>query len=229
MSPNSESDLIHIDKKKSATISKNDSLKKAKDTISDLDRLLTRQNDSIKYNVGFADDEDNYLKLGYKSVKELDSVQQHAPKSKKLSDFSYWVNRKFQIVKDNNSKGEVLEKFKESFIHNFSKVLFIYMPIFAFFLWLFHGKKRWYYFDHGIFTLHYFSFLLLISLILFLCNKLFSQFENSTFIAFLSGIFNFVGFCWMIYYFFPAHHRFYGETRLISFIKTMFLFFINFV
>jgi hypothetical protein len=30
------------------------------------------------------------------------------------------------------------------------------MPIFAF-SWLFHNKKR-YYFDHGIFTLHYFSF-----------------------------------------------------------------------
>jgi hypothetical protein len=225
--PNNESDLIHFDKKKSTTSSKNDSLKKATDTISDLDQLLTRQNDSIKYNVGFVDNEDNYLKLGYKSVQELDSIQQHAPKSKRLSDFSYWVNRKFQVVKDNNPKGELLEKFKESFTHNFSKVLFIYMPIFAFFLWLFHGKKRWYYFDHGIFTLHYFSFLLLISLILFLSNKLFSLFDSSL-ISFISGIFNFAAFCWMIYYFFPAHHRFYGETRFISFIKTMILFFINF-
>jgi hypothetical protein len=24
------------------------------------------------------------------------------------------------------------------------------MPIFFFSLWLFHNKKRWYYFDHGI-------------------------------------------------------------------------------
>jgi hypothetical protein len=34
------------------------------------------------------------------------------------------------------------------------------MPIFASLLWLFI-TKRWYYFDHGIFTLHYFSLFLL--------------------------------------------------------------------
>ena len=59
---------------------------------------------------------------------------------------------------------EIIEKFISSFTHNLPKVLFVFMPIFAFFLWLFHNKKRWYYFDHGIFTLHYFSFLLLIFL-----------------------------------------------------------------
>jgi hypothetical protein len=33
----------------------------------------------------------------------------------------------------------------------------------------------------------------------------------------------------MVYYFYPAHHRFYHETRLISFLKSSFLFLINFI
>lgn len=32
---------------------------------------------------------------------------------------------------------------------------------------------------------------------------------------------------WMFYYFFPAHHRFYGETRVISFLKSIAMFIIN--
>lgn len=167
--------------------------------------------------------------LGLYSVKELDSIQKKGAKTEKLSSFQYWVAKKGLSVLENNSKEEIIEKFRESFIHNFPKVLFLYMPVFAFLLWIFHNKKRWYYFDHGIFTLHYFSFLLLVILILFLSDKFFSIFNESGAISFISGLINFLGISWMIYYFFPAHHRFYGETQLISFLKTVSLFFINFV
>ena len=163
----------------------------------------------------------------YKSVKELDSIQKNGPQSKKLDDFSYWITKKVLIVTENNTNQEIIKKFLESFLHNLPKVLFIFMPLFAFFLWLFHNKKRWYYFDHGIFTLHYFSFLLLIFLILFLVTKLFSLFALSGIGSFIEGTINFIGFGWMGYYFFPAHHRFYGETRLVSFIKSSVLFLIN--
>ncbi len=42
------------------------------------------------------------------------------------------------------------------------KSLFIFMPLFAFVLWIFHDKKKHIYFDHGIFTLHFFSFVLIL-------------------------------------------------------------------
>ena len=162
-------------------------------------------------------------------MKQLDSIQKHAPESEKLSDFSYWINKKIQTVKENNTQGEIIEKFINSFTHNLPKVLFVFMPSFAFFLWLFHNKKRWYYFDHGIFTLHYFSFLLLLFLLLFLINNGFSLFSESSLVSFLQITINFIGIGWMVYYFFPAHHRFYGETRFISFLKSSLLFFINFI
>lgn len=207
-------------------ITKNDSVKKnqtdsieEEDGVQDFGFNSAEQLDSIQ----------SFQDFGYDSVEQLDSIQKNAPESKKLSDFSYWMIKKFQIVKDNNTQSEIIEKFISSFTHNLPKVLFVFMPLFAFFLWLFHNKKRWYYFDHGIFTLHYFSFLLLIFLLLFLINKALSPFTESSFITFIQIVVNFIGIGWMIYYFYPAHHRFYGETRMISFIKSSLLFFINFI
>ena len=167
--------------------------------------------------------------FGYHSTKELDSIQNSDSKAKKLSPFQYWILHKGLYIIERNSDTEIIEKFKESFIHNLPKLLIVYMPIFTFLLWVLHSKKKWYYFDHGIFTLHYFSFLLLIILILFLFDKAFSWFGNSGFANFASGLIHFTGYSWMVYYFFPAHHRFYGETRLISFMKTMLIFLINFI
>ncbi|MFV7235248.1 DUF3667 domain-containing protein [Flavobacterium sp. ZB4R12] len=228
--PNEESSLVNINEKEPITNPINDSLKnqnKTSDNILNAE-VSTKEKDSIKNNIAKTGKKEEFLNFGYKSVQELDSIQQHAPESEKLSDFSYLINRKFQEVKDKN-KEELFEKFTESFINNFSKVLFIYMPLFAFFLWVFHNKKRWYYFDHGIFTLHYFSFLLLVFLILFLFTKILPLFGDSNGIDFIIGVLNFVGISWMLYYFFPAHHRFYGETRTVSFIKSILLFFINFI
>jgi len=105
------------------------------------------------------------------------------------------------------------------------KVLFFYMPVFAFWLWLFHGKKRWYFFDHGIFTLHYFSFVLLLLSSFEILSWGFTQ-------AGLSHI-NYILFClyclFYFFYFFRAHRRMYGETRTISRLKGLFLLIINMI
>jgi len=172
---------------------------------------------------------DDFLNLGFTTQEQLDSIQKFGKAEDRYSDLEYWVIKKILEVKKHNTKAEIIEKFKEGFGHNFSKTLFIYMPLFAFFLWLFHSKKRWYYFDHGIFTLHYFSFLLLVVLVTFLFSKFLSLFGKSTITDVIKGAFDFVALAWMFYYFFPAHHRFYGETRFVSFIKSITLFFINIV
>lgn len=168
----------------------------------------------------------SYFKL--RTMKEMDSIQKYGKEDEKLSDFQYWIYEKTVHVTEKNTKKEIIEKFIESFIHNIPKILFIIMPFFAFFLWIFHSKKRWYYFDHGIFTLHYFSFLLLIFLVLFIINKIGGLFGGNVLASVIVGIINFVGISWMCYYFYPAHHRFYGETRFVSFIKSVILLFINF-
>ena len=92
-----------------------------------------------------------------------------------------------------------------------------------------HSKKKWYYFDHGIFTLHYFSFLLLISLLLFLLRTILGIIGSNDVLSFINSAISILAVGWMIYYFFPAHHRFYGNSKLVSFTKSMVLLIINLV
>jgi Protein of unknown function (DUF3667) len=195
--------------------------KSAKDTLNKLinDKIINKKLD-----------EKDFLNFGnFKNLKELDSCRKFGKGDDEISDLEYYLFKKVLLVKENNTKEEIFEKGKESILHNFPKVLLIYMPIFAFFLWIFHGKKRWYYFDHGIFTLHYFSFLLLIYLVIFVTTRFLGMLVENDFIKYLSNGIKLLGLGWAFYYFFPAHHRFYCETRWISFFKSIVLFYLNFI
>lgn len=193
--------------------------------------LKPKEADSIKKFIeigkkenGFKNN-DHLFSSEYKSVAELDSVRKADPNE--MSDIEYWFDKKSIELKKKYTSEQLKEEFMESLKHNFPKTLFIYMPLFALILWFFHNKKRWYYFDHGIFTLHYFSFLLLITLIIRLLEALFTFLSDSWFWLTIEILINIIGTIWMMYYFFPAHHRFYGETRMVSFVKSVFIFIIN--
>lgn len=172
-------------------------------------------------------DEGDYMNFGYRSVEQLDSIQQFGKPEEKLGDFGYWFHKKILLAKKGKTKDEVFDKLSEAFIHNIPKALFIYMPLFAFVLWLFQSKKRWYYFDHGIFTLHYFSFLLLASLILELVNFFMGLLGHHWLLDTIITIVDTVIIIYMLYYFFPAHHRFYEQSRFKTIIKGIVIFFIN--
>ena len=154
----------------------------------------------------------------YKSVTELDSIQRSLPESERLSSFRYWMERKAtQIAQKNINPEDYAKKVMTSFMNNLPKVLFIYMPIFALVLWLFHGKKRYFYFDYAIFTLHYFCFVLLT----FSC---FLILESVT--HFLNEIINAIALLtiipiviWWIIYFFRSHRLMYSESWLVSAAK----------
>lgn len=165
---------------------------------------------------------------GIKSKQQLDSLQLHGKEDEKLGTIGYWLVKKSFAVRQNNTDVALLEKGIASAKQNIPKVLILYMPFFAFFLWLFHGKKRWYYFDHGIYTLHYFSFLLLMVLILSILAAIKNEFLQYKIVASFFSILNLSGLLWTLYYFYSAHYRFYGESRSVSFIKSSVLLFINF-
>ncbi|WP_417940416.1 DUF3667 domain-containing protein [Flavobacterium sp. RS13.1] len=163
----------------------------------------------------------------FSNMKKIDSIQKYGKQEEKLNATSYWFAEKAIHISEKYTKKEIFTKFAESFFHNLPKILFIIMPFFAFFLWLFHNKKKWYYFDHGIFTLHYFSFLLLIFLVMFIIDRVVGLFGKDNPLNIISTITSITGTIWMCYYFYPAHHRFYGESRIVSFVKSVLLFIIN--
>lgn len=199
----------------SDAIKKENVIEKKADSLVKYNPVLKKQNYNTDYN------------FGYDSVAEMDSIRKVNPNQ--IHDLVYWMNKKTIPLTNKYTSEELQAKFIESAEYNFPKTLFFYMPLFAFILWLFHSKKRWYYFDHGIFTLHYFSFLLLVVLLLFLFNKAITQLGNSFILNLIEVLVNGIGYIWMIYYFMPAHHRFYGETRMVSFIKSGFIYVINFI
>ncbi|TDX82623.1 DUF3667 domain-containing protein [Epilithonimonas xixisoli] len=136
-------------------------------------------------------------------------------------------NKLAELQKKGYKKSEILTGFIETTIHNLPKALFIYLPIFAFILWLFHNKKRWWYFDHGIFTLHYFSFLLLSLLFSLLLYKIT---EYSSIPAINKFLYLGIA-CIFIYdviYFFIAHKRVYQTQKRVSLIIGFITLWINY-
>ena len=226
--PSSSDELVDVQQKSTTKITDKNGIEK--DSIIAIKNGLKEINatyNKIQIGNNTINIEESANIVGYKNVKQLDSLQEYGPAAEKLDDFEYSIVKKVLLVTEKNSKAEMIKKFLKAFLHNFPKILFIYMPLFAFVLWLFHGKKRWYYFDHGIFTLHYFSFLLLLFLIVFLFNELMNCFVVNAFTTFITNSVQLILTLWMFYYFFPAHHRFYGETRTISFVKSISMLVIN--
>ena len=153
------------------------------------------------------------------SVEQLDSIQQTLPEGKKLSIIKIEIVKKVLALKQMENPRQ---KIAESFIHNFPKAVFLYMPIFAFWLWLFHSKKKWLYFDHGIYTLHYFSFILLTISLYIIVSWIFSIFHKGVPWYITTAML-----LYFIYYFFHSHRRMYGERKAVSRMLCTALFFIN--
>ena len=161
----------------------------------------------------------------YRSVTQLDSVQRSLPEIEKMGALEYRLTKKMLEL---GREGISLPQLLEALIHTAPKVLFIYMPIFAFWLWLIHGKKRWYFFDHGIFTLHFFSFLLLLYCINVFMPLLISYISKPV-ADIVSSLLGLLFTCYSIFYFFRAHSHMYGERKIISRLKGFLLFIINLV
>lgn len=165
---------------------------------------------------------------GAKNMKEFDSV------FKNTSSFKREINRpiakKYYEFRDHGTpKEEIINSFIMVFFHSIPKALFLYMPLFALFLWIFHNKKKWWYFDHGIFTLHYFSFLLLMVFIVLIINKIAAYFPESGGITTIKSLLYSVMLIYSIVYFYTAHHRVYKTSRIVSFIIGSIIFFLNYI
>jgi len=109
-------------------------------------------------------------------------------------------------------------------MHNWPKVLFISLPLFALLLKLLYFRhKRFYYVDHGIFTVHLYIFSFLILLIFFGANA-------------LKTVTGWVWLDWLIllivlypfFYYYKAMRRFYAQSRGKTILKYIILFILSF-
>lgn len=193
----------------------------SEDLIENTDSELTKEinNSGVSYGVKKFKD--------VKTIAQLDSLQRVKPEKEKLNKWEYKLMHKLIQLKKEGTDKEFQEKAYDMITRNFSKVLFIYLPIFAFWLWLFHGKKRWYYYDHGIFTLHYFSFLLIANTIVSVFGSILGLFGESNFLDSMTMLIVLISGFYTFFYFFRAHSKVYGEKKWISRLKGFSLFIIN--
>lgn len=161
-------------------------------------------------------------KMKITTLEQLDSLKKAKVKIGTLENLTY------KRILENGSIKNFVKKFLSEFTHNIPKALFLYLPVFAFFLWLFHNKKKWWYYDHGIFTLHYFSFLLLFICIYTLINAL-DQWADVNWIDIITNILNLIMMLYAFSYFFIAHHRVYQTSKTNSVLKGLLLFVLNFI
>ncbi|WP_314060685.1 DUF3667 domain-containing protein [Empedobacter brevis] len=134
---------------------------------------------------------------------------------------------KYRELKGNNiSNAQLNEAIVEKTLHIIPKVLFVYMPLFGFLLWLFYNKKTWWYFDHGIFTLHYFTVILLSILVIFLLKSL-ANFIDVNAISSVIILINILIVLYIIVYFFIALYKLYHQGLIKSAVKGILLISIN--
>lgn len=86
-----------------------------------------------------SDENENKIFLGFKSLEEYDlEIKNDKDFVDKL--FRPFVVKFFQLKEEGFTKKQIQQKFSEIFIRTLSKALFIYLPIFAFILWIFQEK-----------------------------------------------------------------------------------------
>lgn len=163
--------------------------------------------------------------IGLQSMEDFDRKEEK--NGHKYEILRPFIAKIFEMEEKGLSPSKITDLFIKSSIHNLPKALFLYLPLFAFLLWIFHSKRKWWYFDHGVFTLHYFSFLLLLTLLLFVTQKLLGYFGGSTFAAIMNGLLISAVIIYAGCYFFIAHYRTYRTHPVLTVIVGVILFSIN--
>ncbi|NDV93334.1 DUF3667 domain-containing protein [Dysgonomonas sp. 521] len=156
---------------------------------------------------------------------KLDSLYRTRSAEKQIISPDNKVYKTLLAMLANIKDKDRLDKAIDFFTHNIPKVLFVYMPFFAFWLWVFHNKKKRYYFDSGIFTLHFFSVVLLTISIGYILMYLIELINTDS--ALPEVLLYSFSFFYITFYFFRGNRVFYGERRAVSNIKSFFLMGIN--
>lgn len=168
----------------------------------------------------FGNNHPNFIRVSgreYNSMKEYDSIQQSLPAKQKDGWFARRLVKKGIAIND-KYRGEPEEAFKklgESILHRLPYMLFVSLPLFALILRLVYlRRKKYFYADHGVFTIHLYVFTFLLLLILFGLNEL----DNVVHSGFI-GLLMFLLSLWLFVYLFIAMRSFYGQGRGKTFLK----------
>lgn len=157
----------------------------------------------------------------YRDVAQYDSVQNTLPSKDRDSWFEKLTARKsIQLQQKYVDHGnEFFEALFEKFKHSFPQLLFISLPLFALLLkLLFIKKKKLYYVDHILYSVHLYSAMFILQFILLAI----SHFEHLYYLRWLHYL-TLPLTIYLIWYQYKSLRNFYEESRLKTLLKYLLL------
>jgi hypothetical protein len=156
-----------------------------------------------------------------------DSAQKALPADRRDN----WLKRRMALKKIElnqrykSDRSGLLKELLGDYFHNFPKVLFVSLPLFALLLKLLYVRRRqFFYVDHGIFSIHLYIFSFLVLLIMFGTGEL-KTFTGWGWLNWMIGLL-----CiYMFIYYYKAMRRFYNQGRAKTIFKYILLFLFSFV
>ena len=110
----------------------------------------------------------------YHSLREYDSIEPFLPDSLRHTGFWGWVARKNMELKERSGGREHI-RIEKDLEHTIPRLMFVLLPMFALYTGWFYSRRKYYYVQHAIFSVHFHSFASLVFLVLGLVSLLFTS------------------------------------------------------
>jgi hypothetical protein len=169
----------------------------------------------------------SFSSVHYHTTEQYDSAQKRLSSQNRDGWFKRLVNHKsIELANkyETNAAGFFRDWFN-AFLHQFPKILFISLPIFALLLRLLYiRRKQFYYVDHGIFAIHLYIFYFVLMLFWFALRELRKGLDWNWISTLTLPLFLFSQ-----YYFFRAMQKFYKQGIIKTFFKYILLNFLSLI
>ena len=163
----------------------------------------------------------------YNSIVEYDSIQRSLPQEKRDGWLEKKIRKREILIKQRYSgdRNQFWRAVLNNFVHQFPKLFFISLPLFALILKLLYiRRKQFYYADHAIFSIHLYIFSFIFLLILIGINKLSDNFSWAVW-----GWIVFALWLYWLFYIYKAMRNFYQQSRWKTILKYLLLNFAAFL
>jgi hypothetical protein len=159
--------------------------------------------------------------IEYKTVEEYNAAQQKLPQSKRDQWLDATVKKKGIELNEKyqGDKFKIGQALIEKFEHYFSRMLYISLPIFAFFIWVLYRRNKHHFFvDHMIFSIHLYCAFYIILFIVNLISIVIDYFSNNS-----SGFFGFIVALTLFFYLYKSLKNHFGQSRKKTILKFIIL------
>ena len=107
----------------------------------------------------------------YNSLREYDSIQRTLADTARDKGMMHWIHRNNIRQKEKHGGRNKLH-IEVDVHHDIPKIMFLILPLFALYVSWFYSRKKYYYVNHAIFSVHFHCFFFLVLLLELLVDKI---------------------------------------------------------